>query len=188
MLSSVLQFTVSAYPFGIFKLFSLTLFPPMIIPLYSIQLHVISGHMAVYGPVHILSYDPQCHELFAIYVTFCHIVAVGVMFCRSLFLLFLLVIVSSVLQFTVSAYPFGIFKLFSLTLFPPMIIPLYSIQLYVITFVSIAFSSTNNTMAVYGPVHILSYDPQCHELFAIYVTFCHIVAVGIILRLYVWGV
>ena len=36
-----------------------------------------------------------------------------------------------------------------------------------------------------GPVHILPYDPQCHELFAIYVTFCHIVAVGIILRLYV---
>ena len=67
------------------------------------------------------------------------------MFCRSLFLLFLLVIASSALQFTVSAYPFDIFKLFSLTLFPPMIIPLYSIQLYVITFVSIAFSSTNNT-------------------------------------------
>jgi hypothetical protein len=22
-------------------------------------------------------------------------------------------------------------------------------------------------MAVYGPVHILPYDPQCHELFAI---------------------
>jgi hypothetical protein len=22
---------------------------------------------------------------------------------------------------------------------------------------------------VYGPVHILPYDPQCHELFAIYV-------------------
>ena len=29
--------------------------------------HVTSGHMAVYGPVHILPYDPQCHELFAIY-------------------------------------------------------------------------------------------------------------------------
>ena len=30
--------------------------------------HVTSGHMAVYGPVHILPYDPQCHELFAIYI------------------------------------------------------------------------------------------------------------------------
>jgi hypothetical protein len=24
--------------------------------------HVTSGHMAVYGLVHILPYDPQCHE------------------------------------------------------------------------------------------------------------------------------
>ena len=46
------------------------------------MVHVTSGHMAVYGPVrhpkniilyffgdgpvHILPYDPQCHELFAI--------------------------------------------------------------------------------------------------------------------------
>jgi hypothetical protein len=36
-----------------------------------------------------------------------------VLFCRSLFVLFLLVIVSSVLRFTDSDYPFGIFKLFS---------------------------------------------------------------------------
>jgi ABC-type Co2+ transport system permease subunit len=34
------------------------------------------------------------------------------MFCRSLFVLFLLAIVLSVLRFTDSDYPFGIFKLF----------------------------------------------------------------------------
>jgi hypothetical protein len=35
-----------------------------------------------------------------------------VMFCRSLFVLFLLAIVLSVLRFTDSDYPFGVFKLF----------------------------------------------------------------------------
>jgi len=35
-----------------------------------------------------------------------------VMFCRSLFVLFLLAIVMSGLRFTDSDYPFGIFKLF----------------------------------------------------------------------------
>jgi len=34
------------------------------------------------------------------------------MFCRSLFVIFLLAIVLSVLRFTDSNYPFGIFKLF----------------------------------------------------------------------------
>ena len=35
-----------------------------------------------------------------------------VMFCKSLYVLFLLAIVLSVLRFTDSDYPFGIFKLF----------------------------------------------------------------------------
>jgi hypothetical protein len=28
--------------------------------------YIKNGHMTVYGPVHILSYDPKWHELFAI--------------------------------------------------------------------------------------------------------------------------
>ena len=44
------------------------------------------------------------------------IIAFCVVFCRSLFVLFLLSIVLSVLRFTVSDYPFDIFKFFVLNI------------------------------------------------------------------------
>ena len=81
-------------------------------------------------PVHSLMCGPQCHELFVKYNSVCNVRGMksivnsgfcGIradrslvfceIFCRSLFVLFLLTIVLSVLQFTVSDYPFDIFKL-----------------------------------------------------------------------------
>ena len=48
---------------------------------------------------------------------FSHHIPLNVMFCRSLFVLFLLAIVLSVIRFTDSDYTFGIFKLFIIFLY-----------------------------------------------------------------------